>query len=169
MSTTAWRFSGTEGADAAVLRLKQLDSQELMDVQDVAVLRWPQYASAPQVQEHVTDEGNKASSLAKRIRKAGIDGAMLQSVKDDMQLGTSAVVVLSVDAAIESVAKAFEGQAMELIRSDLSVQQEDALRAAFSAGPRALSQSSRLQLAAGRRASRCRARGAPASTRTSGR
>ena len=135
VSTTAWRFSGTEGADAAVLRLKQLDSQELMGVQDVAVLRWPQYASAPQLQEHVTDEGNnKASSLAKRIRKAGIDGAMIQSVKDDMKLGTSALVVLSVDAAIESVAKAFEGQAMELIRSDLSVQQEDALRAAFSAG-----------------------------------
>jgi uncharacterized membrane protein len=106
-----------------------------MDVQDVAVLRWPQYASAPQLQEHVTDEGNKASSLAKRIRKAGIDGAMIQSVKDDLKLGTSAMVVLSADTAIESVAKAFEGQAMELIRSDLSVQQEDALRAAFSAGP----------------------------------
>ena len=59
---------------------------------------------------------------------------MVQSVKDDMKLGTSALVVLSADAAIESVAKAFEGQAMELIRSDLSVQQEDALRAAFSAG-----------------------------------
>ena len=132
MSTTAWRFSGTEGADAAVLRLKQLDAQELMDVQDVAVLRWPQYASAPQVQEHVTDEGNKASSLAKRIRKAGIDGTMVQSVKDDMKLGTSALVVLSADAAIDSVAKAFEGQAMELIRSDLSVQQEDRVRAAFA-------------------------------------
>ena len=134
MATTAWRFGGTEGADAAVFKLKQLDAQEVMDVQDVAVLRWPQYASGPQVQEHVTDEGNKASSLAKRIRKAGIDGTMVQSVKDDMKLGTSALVVLSVDAAIESVAKAFEGQAMELIRSDLSVQQEDALRAAFSAG-----------------------------------
>jgi uncharacterized membrane protein len=86
------------------------------------------------VQEHVTEEGSKTSSLAKRIRKAGIDGAMLQSVRDDMKLGTSALIVLSVDAAIEEVGKAFEGQAMELIRSDLSVQQEDALRAAFSAG-----------------------------------
>ena len=47
MSTTAWRFSGTEGADGAVLRLKQLDAQELIDVQDVAVLRWPQTAAAP--------------------------------------------------------------------------------------------------------------------------
>jgi uncharacterized membrane protein len=136
MSTTAWRFNGTEGADAAVLRLKQLDAQEVMDVQDIAVLRWPQYASGPQVQEHVTDEGSKASSLAKRMRKAGIDGGLLQAVKDDMQLGTSALIVLSADAALDAVAKAFDGQAMELIRSDLSVQQEDALRTAFSDNPR---------------------------------
>ena len=136
MTTTAWRFNGTEGADAAVLRLKQLDAQEVMDVQDIAVLRWPQYASGPQVQEHVTDEGSKASSLAKRMRKAGIDGGLLQAVKDDMQLGTSALIVLSADAALDAVAKAFDGQAMELIRSDLSVQQEDALRTAFSDHPR---------------------------------
>jgi uncharacterized membrane protein len=135
MSTTAWRFSGTEGADAAVLRLKQLDSQGVMDVQDVAVIRWPQYASGPQVQEHVTDEGSRASSLAKRIRKAGIESAMLEAVKDDMRLGTSALVVLSADAALDAVANAFEGQAMELIRSDLSVRQEDELRASFSDHP----------------------------------
>ena len=135
MTTTAWRFSGTEGADAAVLRLKQLDSQGVMDVQDVAIIRWPQYASGPQVQEHVTDEGSRASSLAKRIKKAGIEGAMLEAVKDDITLGTSALVLLSANAAIEDVAKAFEGQAMELIRSDLSVQQEDTLRTAFSDSP----------------------------------
>jgi uncharacterized membrane protein len=136
MSTTAWRFNGTEGADAAVLRLKQLNAQDVMDVQDMAVLRWPQYASGPQVQEHVTDEGSKASSLAKRMRKAGIDGALLQAVRDEMQLGTSALIVLSADAALDAVAKAFDGQAMELIRSDLSVQQEDALRTAFKDQPR---------------------------------
>jgi uncharacterized membrane protein len=135
MTTTAWRFKGTEGADAAVLRLKQLDTQEVMDVQDVAVLRWPQYASGPQVQEHVTEDGSKASSLAKRIRKAGIDSALLQAVKDDMRLGTSALVVLSANATIDTVAEAFHGQAMELIRSDLSVQQQDALRTAFSDSP----------------------------------
>jgi uncharacterized membrane protein len=131
MSTTAWRFGGTEGADAVVVRLKQLDSQGVIDVQDVAIIRWPQYASAPQVQEHVTDEGSKASSLAKRIKKAGIDGAMLEAVKDDMSLGTSALVLMSGEAELDPVAKAFEGQAMELIRSDLSVQREDELRAAF--------------------------------------
>jgi uncharacterized membrane protein len=98
-------------------------------------MRWPQYASGPQVQEHVTDEGSRASALAKRIKKAGIDSAMLDAVKDDMALGTSALVLLSADAALDAVANAFEGQAMELMRSDLSVQQEDRVRAAFSNRP----------------------------------
>lgn len=132
MSTTAWRFNGTEGADAAVLRLKQLDGQDLIDVQDVTVIRWPHYATAPQAQEHVTSEGSKASSFAKKLTKAGIDATMLDSVKGDMTPGTSALVLLSADAAIDTVAQAFEGHAMELMRSDLSVQQEDRLRAAFA-------------------------------------
>lgn len=135
MTTTAWRFSGTEGADAAVLRLQQLNSQGVMDVQDVVVIRWPQYASGPQVQEHVTDEGSRASALAKRVRKGGIDSTLLEAVKADMRLGTSALVLLSADAAVDAVAKAFEGQAMQLIRSDPSVQQEDQLRAAFTDRP----------------------------------
>jgi uncharacterized membrane protein len=133
MSTTAWRFSGTEGADAAVLRLKQLDGQDLIDVQDVAVLRWPQYASQPSAQEHVTaDEGSGVSSLVSKLRRASIDGSMIESVKGDMSPGTSVLMLLSSDAAVDQVAKAFEGQGMELVRSDLSVQQQDRLRAAFS-------------------------------------
>lgn len=131
MSTTAWRFRGTEEADDAVLRLKQLSGQELIDVRDVAVIRWPLYATAPQVQEHVTDEGSKASSFAKKLSKAGIDGSMIDSVKGDMTPGSSALVLLSTDAEVDAVAKAFEGHATELMRSDLSVKQEDLLRAAF--------------------------------------
>jgi uncharacterized membrane protein len=131
MSTTAWRFRGTEGADDAVLRLKQLDAQDVIDVQDVAVLRWPLYAAEPQAQEHVTSEGSKVSSLAKKLRHTDIDNSMVESVKGDMIPGTSALVLLSSDAAIGAVVKAFEGQDMELVRSDLSVQQQDQIRAAF--------------------------------------
>src|SRR5258707_11476093 len=56
MATTAWQFSGTEGADNAVLTLTRLQDQELIDVQDVAVIRWPMYAAAPMTQEHVTEQ-----------------------------------------------------------------------------------------------------------------
>jgi uncharacterized membrane protein len=133
MSTlTAWRFGGTEGADDAVLKLKQLDAQELIDVEDVAVIRWPQYSTAPFTQEHVTDEGGKVSSLAKKLRKSVIDSSMVESVKGDMIPGTSAVVLLSSGAVVDTVVTAFAGQDMTLIRSDLSVQEQDQVRAAFN-------------------------------------
>ena len=128
---TAWRFAGTEGADDAVLRLKQLDAQDLIDLEDVAVLRWPQYAGQPAAQEHVTDEGGKVSSIAKKIRKSVIDSSMVESVKGDMMPGTSAVVLLTSGAVIDTIAQAFQGQPMELIRSDLSVHEQDQVRAAF--------------------------------------
>jgi uncharacterized membrane protein len=136
MTTTAWRFPGTEGADEAVGTLKQLDAQELIDLQDVTVLRWPDYALEPQMQEHVTDEGSKvASFVQKKFKRELIDGSMIESVKGDMMPGTSALVVLSSDAAIDKVANAFQGRQIQLIRSDLSVQQQDQIRAAFGESP----------------------------------
>jgi uncharacterized membrane protein len=90
-------------------------------VQDVGVIRWPHYATAPQAQEHVIDEGSRASSFARKLTKAGIEGPMPESVKGDMTPGTSALVLLSASAAIDTAAQAFEGHAMELMRPDISV------------------------------------------------
>lgn len=133
MTTTAWKFTGTEGADEAVLRLMKLGDHDYIDVQDMAVLRWPQYAAAPLAQEHVNAATSKASALAGKLRHSGIDASMIESAKGDMTPGTSVLVVMSSDGAIDTVAQAFQGQDMELIRSDLSVQQQDHVRAAFSA------------------------------------
>lgn len=132
MTTTAWRFRGTEGADDAVLRLTQLDAQDLIEVHDVAVIRWPQYAAAPTAQEHVTAAGGKMSSLSRKFKGDIVDPAMIDSVKDDLSPGTSALVLLSTGAEIDQVARAMHGQGMELIRSDLSVPQQDRLRSAFA-------------------------------------
>ncbi len=134
MSTTAWRFKGTEDADKAVMRLKQLDSQDLIDVQDVTVIRWPEYAKAPVMHEHATDEGSPMSSLVSKMKHGRIDGSMIESVRQDMVPGTSAVVVMSTAAIVDTVGKAFRGQAMELMRSDLSVQEQDHLRTVFEEG-----------------------------------
>jgi uncharacterized membrane protein len=131
MPTTAWRFIGTEGADEAVLKLKQLEAAKLVEVQDVTVIRWPQYAAEPTVREHVTEEGSKVSSLMHKFSHAGIDSSMIQSASGDMTPGCSVLVLLTPEAAIEAFAQAFEGQGVELIRSDLSVQEQDQVRAAL--------------------------------------
>jgi uncharacterized membrane protein len=131
MPTTVWRFSGTEGADEAILKLKQLEAAKLVEVQDVSVIRWPQYAAEPTVREHVTEEGSKVSSLMHRFTHGGIDSSMVEAAKGDMTAGTSVLVLLTSEAAVEAFAKAFEGQGVELVRSDLSVQEQDEVRAAL--------------------------------------
>jgi uncharacterized membrane protein len=132
MPTTAWRFGGTEGADDAVLRLKQLDAADLINVMDIAVLRWPVHASTPTTQEHVTREGGKMAALMHKLRHAVIDDAMIETVKGDMSPGTSAMVLLSSDAKLDAVVHAFEGRPMELVRTDLSVPELDRLRLTVS-------------------------------------
>ena len=131
MPTTAWRFSGTEGADEAVLKLKQLEAAKLVEVQDVTVIRWPQYAAEPTVHEHATEEGSKVSSLMHKFTHSGIDSSIIDAARGDMTPGTSVLVLLTPEAAVDAFAKAFEGQGVELIRSDLSVQEQDQVRAAL--------------------------------------
>jgi uncharacterized membrane protein len=132
MPTTAWRFAGTEGADNAVVRLTQLDARELIDVHDMTIVRWPEYAAEPITHEHVNEQGGVVSSLLHRLQRSCIDSSMIESVKGDLRPGTSALVLLSSDAMIDAVVHAFEGQPLELIRSDLSVPQQDQLRWAIS-------------------------------------
>jgi uncharacterized membrane protein len=132
MTTTAWRFSGTEGADEAVLKFKQLGAAKAVDVQDVVVLRWPQYAAEPTVRQHVTEEGGRVSSLMHKVTHAGIDSSMIEAARGDMTPGTPVLVLMTSEAAVDAFAKAFEGQGVELIRSDLSVQEQDEARAALS-------------------------------------
>jgi len=140
MPTTAWRFAGTEGADSAVMRLKQLDDQDMINVVDVAVLRWPEYASEPTMREHVTQEGGKVSTMVRKLQRATIDGSMLDSVKSDLHPGTSAMVLLSSDANIDAIVHAFEGQPLELLRTDMSVPEQDRLRQAVDQARRGQAQ-----------------------------
>jgi len=131
MSTTAWRFAGTEGADDAVARIKQLDMQDMINAMDVAVLRWPDYAPGPITQEHVITERGKILGFIPK-RHPVIDTSMIDTVKGDLRPGTSAMVLLSSDADIDAVVQAFRGQPLELLRTDMSVPQQDRLRQAVN-------------------------------------
>ena len=140
MPTTAWRFAGTEGADRAVVRLQQLDSRELINVMDIAVLRWPEYATEPMTQEHVTEHGGRLTAMVRHLHHPVIDGSMIDTVKHDLRPGTSAMVLLSSDAQIDAVVHAFEGQPLELIRTDMSVPEQDRLRLLIDQARRAQGQ-----------------------------
>jgi hypothetical protein len=133
MPTTAWRFTGTEGADDAVVKIKGLAAQDLIDVQDVTVIRWPRWATESIVQEHVTEEGSKVSALVSRRRHPVVDSSIIEASRGDMMPGTSVVVMNSANADVDAIAGMFEdlGQDIELIRSDLSVPDQDRMKAAI--------------------------------------
>jgi uncharacterized membrane protein len=135
MPTTAWRFQGTEAADEAVMKLKQFDDQDLIEVEDMTVIRWPAYATAPAADEHVTVQGGAFSSMVHKIRHNEIEGSMIDSVKDDLMPGTSALVLQSSNAVLEALAEAVGGAGVELLRSDLSVPEQDRLRVALEGRP----------------------------------
>jgi uncharacterized membrane protein len=135
MPTTAWSFPSTEAADEAVLKLKQFNEQDLIKVEDMTVIRWPQYAAAPAADEHVTVQGGAVSSMMHKIRHSRIDSSMIAAVEEDLLPGTSALVLESSDAVLEALAEAVGGPGVQLLRSDLSVTEQDRLRAALEGPP----------------------------------
>ena len=48
---TAWKFSTPQGADIALERLQKLDSQQLINVQDAAVVSWEVGRKKPKTRE----------------------------------------------------------------------------------------------------------------------
>jgi uncharacterized membrane protein len=135
MPTTAWRFPDTEAADEAVMKLKQFDEQDLVGVEDMSVIRWPQYAAAPAADEHVTVQGGALSSMMHKMRHTRIDSSMVDAVMVDLMPGTSALLLASSSAVLEALADAVGGPGVELLRSDLSVPEQDRLRIALQGPP----------------------------------
>jgi uncharacterized membrane protein len=136
MPTTAWRFPSTESADEAVMRLKEFNEQDLVKVEDMTVVRWPHYAGAPAADEHVTVQGGALSSMVHKIAHNEIDSSMIDSVKEDLMPGTSALVLQSSSSSVlEALAQAVGGAGVQLMRSDLSVPEQDQLRALLEGPP----------------------------------
>lgn len=117
------------------MKLKQFNDQDLVKVEDMAVIRWPQYAAGPAADEHVTVQGGAVSSMVHKIRHSEIDSSMIAAVEDDLLPGTSALVLQSSDAVLEVLAEAVGGPGVRLLRSDLSIPEQDQLRAALEGPP----------------------------------
>ena len=48
---TAWAFPTVDGADKAVEHVKQLQTQELIKLQDAAIVTWPTGKSKPKTRQ----------------------------------------------------------------------------------------------------------------------
>jgi uncharacterized membrane protein len=62
-----------------------------------------------------------------------IDGSMIDAARGDMTPGTSVIVLLTANAKIDALAGTFQGlgRDIELIRTDLSIPEQDQLKEAI--------------------------------------
>jgi uncharacterized membrane protein len=156
---TAWKFTTPYGADAALQKLEGLQPQQLIQVQDAAVVSWEVGRKKPKTREmHSAKKtgalgggfwgllfgliffvpilglaiGAAAGALAGSLTDAGISDSFIKEVREKVTPGTSALFVLSSNAVIDRVSAEFRGTEAELISTNLSAEQEAKLREAFA-------------------------------------
>lgn len=155
---TVWKFPTADGAAEAENTLERLGKQELISVQDAAIVYWPEGAKKPKTQQlnSLTAAGALGGSfwgllfgllffvpflglavgagigaLTGSLADVGIDDDFIRTVRDEITPGTSALFVMTTGAVLDRVQAAFEGQPMELVKTNLSQEQEAKLREAF--------------------------------------
>ncbi|QFZ19654.1 DUF1269 domain-containing protein [Saccharothrix syringae] len=157
---TIWRFDTAAGADDAARVLATLARRELIKIHDAAVVAWPADRKKPKIRQ-VNDlrgrgaltgafwgtllgllflmplvgaaVGAAAGALTAGLADFGIDDDLIKEVRSRVTPGSSALFVLSSDAVIDKVRDVFAGgEQPELLYTNLSEEQERALREAFA-------------------------------------
>jgi uncharacterized membrane protein len=156
---TVWKFGTPGGADDALHTLDRLQKEELIIVHDGAVVSWPDGAKKPKTHDLTSTTGAGAvggafwgflfgllffipvlgmavgaamGALAGSLTDVGINDDFIRSVREKVTPGTSALFLMTSGAVKDKVLKAFEGSDMELIQTNLSTEEEQRLREAFS-------------------------------------
>jgi len=156
---TVWKFPTATGADDAEFKLKALQSEQLITIHDAAVVSWRESAKKPKTRQLVNLTGAGAlggsfwgllfgllffvpilgmavgaatGALTGALSDAGIDDDFIKSVRGEVTTGTSALFLLSSDAVVDRIREEFSGSDAELIRTNLTNEQEAALREVFS-------------------------------------
>jgi len=155
---TAWKFSSPYGADDARATLEKLQSEQLIQVQDAAVVSWEPGRKKPKTRElHSMKKtgalgggfwgllfgliffvpilglaiGAAAGAFFGSLADVGISDEFIERVRQKVTPGTSALFLLSADAVMDRVKAEFKDSSPELISTNLSAEQEAKLREAF--------------------------------------
>jgi uncharacterized membrane protein len=153
------KFPTPDGAEAALQKLQSLQQQGLITIQDAAIVEWPNGAKKPKTRQLHSMAGVGAlggafwgllfgliffvpflglaigagiGALTGSLADVGIDDKFIDQTKAQITEGTSGLFLLTSDAVVDRVVDEMKSTNMELITTNLSQEQEDKLREAFS-------------------------------------
>jgi uncharacterized membrane protein len=78
--------------------------------------------------------GAASGALSGKFADYGIDDDFIKEVGESIKPGDSALFLYTTDAVVDKVAAAVEGEHFEILHTNLSLEDEEALRDAFGAG-----------------------------------
>ena len=139
--------------------MQELHKQELIQLHDAATVTWEVGKRKPKTR-HLADltgrgalggafwgflfgliffipllgmaVGAAAGALGGSLAKAGIDKDFIERIRAEVRPGTSALFLLTSGAVADRVHDAFQGSHAQLVSTNLSEADEQALRAAFA-------------------------------------
>jgi uncharacterized membrane protein len=150
-------FSVADGAEDALNQIRRLRSHHLVKVHDGAIVTWPLDQMGPTTRQLVDlaslgamngqfwsllfgvmftplfglAVGGAFSALGGRFRDFGMDDDFIRRVRSTVTPGTSALFLMTSDAALDRVAETVKGMKPEIIATNLTVEQERKLRQTF--------------------------------------
>ena len=157
-SLVVLKFPAAEGAQVMLGRLEALQKQQLITVVDGAIVSWPAGAKKPKTEQlrNMTGVGALGGAfwgmlfgllffvpffglavgaamgaLAGHFAHYGIDDDFINSVRSQITPGTSALFLLATGAVLDKVAEGVKDIQFEIIQTNLSKEQEAALKEAF--------------------------------------
>ena len=158
---TGYKFDTADGAEKMLDLVKNLSRQQVITLQDAAMVTWPEGKSKPKT-KHLADMtgpgalggafwgmlfgliffvpflgmaiGAAIGAIAGHYTHYGIDEDFIKSVHDKVTEGTSALFLMTSDAVRDKVTDAVKesGLEFEVFYTNLSKEQEEQLRADFS-------------------------------------
>jgi uncharacterized membrane protein len=156
---TALKFDSASGAEEMLNIIKEAQKEELIQLQDAAIVTWPVGKKKPQTKQLSNMAGIGAldgafwgflfgliffvpffglavgaafGALAGKMSDYGISDDFIKKVREQVTEGTSALFLLTSAAVTDRLAEKLKGMRFELISSNLSAEQEEQLRAAFA-------------------------------------
>jgi uncharacterized membrane protein len=158
-TVTVWKFDTPHGADEALSRLEKLDHETLIELKDAAVVSWEPGEHHPKTRQLHSSKtagaltggfwglllgliffvpllgiaiGAAGGLLLGSLQQVGISDAFIGDVRSKVTPGTSALFALTSDAVFDRVAADLRDTGAELIKTNLSDEQEAKLRMAYA-------------------------------------
>lgn len=155
---TVLKFETSEGAEKALGTIQDLARQHLIKLIDAAVVTWQEGKKKPKTRQLHNLAGMGAlggafwgmlfgiiffipilgmamgatmGALMGSLRDVGINDDFIKDCQNKITEGTSALFLMTTDATRDKVIDAMKQHKFEIVTTNLSKEQEEALRAAF--------------------------------------